>query len=128
MSRGSVAQVIAKALVDAEFRNRLLTEPDTALSGYDLTEEERDSLSALREDAFDDFASEVEERISKSSPFDPLRHYVGVQMESGSVALDQDWNEGIAELQGASDEQVIQAELISPEDLSRLLSLSDDDD
>ena len=68
MSQETVVEVITKVLVDAEFRSQLFAEPGAALSGYDLTEEERASLSALQEDAFDAFASEVEERVSKLMP------------------------------------------------------------
>jgi hypothetical protein len=68
MSQETVVEVITKALVDTEFRSQLLAEPAAALSGYDLTEEERESLTALQEDAFDAFASEVEERVSKVTP------------------------------------------------------------
>lgn len=67
MSQETVTKVITKALLDDEFRSQLFSDPDEALSGYDLTEEERASLSALQEDAFDAFASEIEERISRST-------------------------------------------------------------
>jgi len=68
MSQETVVEVITKALVDAEFRSQLFADPGAALSGYDLTEEERASLSALQEDAFGAFASEIEERVSKATP------------------------------------------------------------
>jgi hypothetical protein len=68
MSQETVIEVIRKALVDEKFRSQLFSDPGAALSGYDLTEEERASLSALEEEAFDAFASEIEERVSKAGP------------------------------------------------------------
>jgi hypothetical protein len=67
MSEEAINEVIRRALVDDEFRSQLFSDPEAALSGYDLTEEERASLSAMQEQAFDAFASEIEERISRST-------------------------------------------------------------
>jgi hypothetical protein len=66
VSDDAVQEVIKKAVADVEFRSRLFSDSETALSGYDLTEEERASLSALDEGAFDALAAEVEERISRA--------------------------------------------------------------
>jgi hypothetical protein len=66
MSQEVVAKVIARALGDVEFRSQLFSDPDEALSGYDLTEEQRASLNALEEETFDAFASEVEDRVSRA--------------------------------------------------------------
>ena len=79
MSQKVVEEVIGKAVVDAEFRSQLFSNPEAALSGYDLTEEERASLSALEADVFEAFAAEVEERISKGvqpSPFLPGLEFI----------------------------------------------------
>jgi hypothetical protein len=90
MSKESVVEVITKALVDADFRSQLLAEPEAALAGYDLTEEERASLSALEEDALDQFASEVEERVSKATP-------INIPRPTGMVALEP---EQVAQVEG----------------------------
>lgn len=66
MSEESVLSVIRTALVNKEFRDQLFSDPDAALSGYDLSEEERKSLSSMQEEAFESFTSELEERISKA--------------------------------------------------------------
>ena len=74
MSAEQVCEVIGKAVVDGDYRKLLFGEPDKALEGYELTEEERASLLSLKEDTFDAFASELEERVSKGvepSPFMP---------------------------------------------------------
>jgi hypothetical protein len=52
----------------------LFADPGAALSGHDLTEEERESLCGLQEEALDAFAAEVEERISRfAPPYAPVR-------------------------------------------------------
>ena len=66
MSEEAVVSVIRTALVNQEFREQLFSDPEMALSSYDLSEEERKSLSTMQEEAFDSLASELEERISKA--------------------------------------------------------------
>ena len=78
MSQEVVVEVIIKALTDVEFRAKLFTTPDEALSDYDLTEEEKKGLSSLQEDAFDEFASVLGERISKTQNFKFAPPYIPV--------------------------------------------------
>jgi len=74
MSQEAVIDVISKAVGDPEFRGLLFSDPETTLADYDLTAEEHESLSALEEEAFDAFASELEDRISKfAPPYVPVR-------------------------------------------------------
>lgn len=68
MSLEVVSQVIARALLDAEFRGQLFAEPAAALASYDLSEEERAALGKMKPEALDAFSSQVEERISKVTP------------------------------------------------------------
>jgi len=77
MSEKVVIDVVARALADAEFRELLFADSAAALSGYELTETERDLLHDLREDAFDTLAAEIEERISRVTPLpipEPVPH------------------------------------------------------
>ena len=67
MSQDTVIEVLTKALVDTGFRDRLFAEPDTVLSGYDLTEEETEALSGMKRETFDALATEIERRISKET-------------------------------------------------------------
>lgn len=60
----SAEEIIRKAIDDLEFRSSLLSNPESALKGYDLTDEERETLSNLEEGFFD--AEGLEERISRS--------------------------------------------------------------
>jgi hypothetical protein len=66
MSQDAVIDVIKKALMDTDFRDHLLKEPAAVLNGLDLTEEERQALSNIKKEAFDTFAGEVEQRVSKA--------------------------------------------------------------
>ena len=46
MSRVALEEILARALEDARFRERLLQSPADALIGYDLSAEEREALIA----------------------------------------------------------------------------------
>ena len=73
MSQETVTKVILKAMSEDEFRENLFANPGTVLTGFDLTEEERQALSNVQRESFDAFASEIEQRISKTFlafPFD----------------------------------------------------------
>ena len=78
MSQETVTKVILKAMSENEFREQLFSNPGAALTGFDLTEEEHRALSGLERESFDAFASDIEQRISKTFlafPFDrPHRH------------------------------------------------------
>jgi hypothetical protein len=66
MTIESVKTVIGRAIVESEYRALLFSDPDRALEGYELTEEEAAALRGLERDRFDAVASELEERISRS--------------------------------------------------------------
>ncbi len=61
----AVEDVIRRAVDDLGFRATLLSDPEEALSAYELTDEQRENLSSLEEDFFE--AEGLEERISRSS-------------------------------------------------------------
>ena len=65
MSQAVVMEIIGKAIDDKNFRKKLFKHPDKALKGYDLTDEERASLSDLDENNFDDFAGGLGDRTTK---------------------------------------------------------------
>lgn len=46
MSQEVLQEILARALEDGRFRQRLLDDPDRALHGYDLSPEEREALIA----------------------------------------------------------------------------------
>jgi hypothetical protein len=78
MSQEVVIDVIMKAMTEVEFRSKLFKDPDEALAEYDLTEEEKKGLSSLKEDAFDEFVTVLEERISKTANLKFAPPYVPV--------------------------------------------------
>jgi len=65
VSEAAVKQVIDRAVGDAKFRSQLFRDPDSALQEYDLTDEERNLLSDLDEDNFDEFAGGLGDRGTK---------------------------------------------------------------
>ncbi len=66
MSKENVQTIIGRAIMEPEYRASLFKEPDKALEGYELTDEETQSLKNLDPEKFDQAATQVEERISKS--------------------------------------------------------------
>lgn len=68
MSAETVDTILAKAMNDATFAEALFTNPDEALTGYDLTEEEKQTLKNMSREDFDKYAMAApEERKSMIS-------------------------------------------------------------
>ena len=65
MSVESVKQIIGRTLTEPAFKELLLSEPDKALEGYELTAQEVTELKALSREKFDAVPGELEERISR---------------------------------------------------------------
>jgi hypothetical protein len=65
MSQQAVQNLIGRAVMDAEFRNLLFSDPDKAFEGYDLTEEEKNVLRNLDAEEVASFAGKLDERITK---------------------------------------------------------------
>lgn len=82
MSLEDVKQVIGRAVLDAEFRNQLFSDPENSLEDYDLTDEERAGLKNIERDKFDAMASALEERMSRAG--------IGLQTLGGRLALNQE--------------------------------------
>jgi hypothetical protein len=66
MSKQALEAVIGKAVMDSEFREALFADPDKALEGYELAEEEVAALKAIDAETVESFAGTLDERISKS--------------------------------------------------------------
>ena len=66
MSKKDARKVVSKAVTDEEFRQTLFGDPDKALEGYDLTEEEVSALRSIPAETIDDFANNLDERLSMS--------------------------------------------------------------
>ena len=65
MSRETVEAIIGKAVLDSEFREALFADPDQALEGYDLTDEEVAGLKIIDSETMESLAGTLDERISK---------------------------------------------------------------
>ena len=72
MSEEVVQFIIGRAVTDPEFRELLFTNPDEALEGYELSEEEAESLKQIDKDKLEAGLGEMEDRISRAgfSPAD----------------------------------------------------------
>jgi pentapeptide MXKDX repeat protein len=66
MSAEESRKVVSRAVMDEEFRNTLFSTPDKALEGYDLTPEEINALRSIPAETIDEFANNLDERISMS--------------------------------------------------------------
>jgi hypothetical protein len=65
MSKEALEKLFGKAVTDAAFRNELLSNPEKALSGYDLSDDEIKAIKAMDKDSMTKFAGGLDERISK---------------------------------------------------------------
>ncbi len=65
MAQDAVSQIIGRAVIDTEFRNLLFSNPDQALQGHDLTDDEIEALKNLRQEDLEDFSTKLDSRITK---------------------------------------------------------------
>ena len=80
MSTENVQIIIGRAIAESDYQRLLFSDPGKALEGYELTEDETQSLRNLDKERFDEVASQVEERISKSGlTFGEIGHVIKVE-------------------------------------------------
>lgn len=72
MSQQAVEMLIGRAVAEDEFRATLLSDPDAALAGHDLTGSESAALKAMDVEALVDYAGTLDQRISKSIAIGPM--------------------------------------------------------
>ncbi len=65
MAQADVERVIGRAVTDAAFRKALIDSARTACAGYDLTDDEIESLERLDSESMHAFAGSLDTRISK---------------------------------------------------------------
>jgi hypothetical protein len=65
MSRKYFEAIIGKAIMDPGFRNTLLADPDQALAGYELTEQEECLLKCIDSETIDAMSHILNVRINK---------------------------------------------------------------
>jgi hypothetical protein len=66
MSIENVQTIIGRAVTEEEYRELLFSDPEKALEGYELSEEEAAALKGLEREKFDAVAGELEDRISRA--------------------------------------------------------------
>ena len=66
MSAEESRKVVSRAVMEEDFRNQLFSDPDKALVGYDLTPDEINALRSIPAETIDEFANNLDERISMS--------------------------------------------------------------
>jgi hypothetical protein len=88
MSRENLTTIVSRALTDKEFRTQLLADPDAALKGYELEENEAKMIRNLGADAFDELTMDVESRQSKSGFLGGLSLMGGKDAVDASTVLD----------------------------------------
>ncbi|RMG96622.1 MAG: hypothetical protein D6706_10000 [Chloroflexi bacterium] len=62
-----VKEIIQRAVSDETFRELLFSNPDKALSEYELTNEEKALLKGLNAENFDEFAGNLDDRSTKGN-------------------------------------------------------------
>ncbi len=66
MAREDLIKLITQAISDPDFRAKLLAQPDEALKGFALDDDEAEMIRKLPGDAFDGMSVDLEDRQSKS--------------------------------------------------------------
>jgi hypothetical protein len=85
MSKESVEAIITRAMEEQEYRELLLSDPEKALEGYQLSVEESALFENLETLAFDDMMGELGERVSRAGiilGFNPGDHGTGSDLKS----------------------------------------------
>ena len=67
MSMEGVKEIIGRAILEPAFRKQLTEDPDAAVKGYVLDDEEMALLKELREGSFEGEPGVLAERLSRSS-------------------------------------------------------------
>ena len=65
MSVETLKQIIGRAFAEPEYKELLFSNPDQALEGYELTEQELSIIKGVARENFDSVAVELDERISR---------------------------------------------------------------
>lgn len=73
MSQQAIETILGRAVLEGEFRSALLSDPDSALAGYDLTAAESATLAAMGVETLGVFAGALDQRISKSLAIGTMR-------------------------------------------------------
>lgn len=67
MTKGTIHELISRAVTDAAFRRLLLNDPVKASDGYDVSPLDMDNLRSLTEDSLEQLSTGLDQRISMTS-------------------------------------------------------------
>ncbi|MBW1804191.1 MAG: Franean1_4349 family RiPP [Deltaproteobacteria bacterium] len=65
MFRETLEKIIGRAAMDAQFRQRMIENPEVAFKEYNLTEEQILAIKAIPADALEKFASQLTKIIGR---------------------------------------------------------------
>jgi hypothetical protein len=75
MSRQALEAIVGRAILDAEFRLAFFANPDAAVLGYELSEEEMAALKRLDAENLDACGDSLGRRVAMNAP--PIRNERG---------------------------------------------------
>jgi hypothetical protein len=81
MSHKDVEQIISRAVVDEQFRELLFASPSEALTGHDLTADERQALQNLSREKFDNALGDLELRSATGGAAGPGANPIGTRFD-----------------------------------------------
>lgn len=85
MTVEAVYKVIVKAVTDESFRELIFSEPEKALEGFELTQEEAAAIRSVKREEFDAVFTQLEERVSRGG-LSPVQ--AEAYMKAGSIGDD----------------------------------------
>lgn len=66
MAKDDVARIIGRAVMDKEFAEILLKNPEEAVKGFDLTPEELEAIKAMKKESVEKLSDSLDKRIVKT--------------------------------------------------------------
>jgi len=66
MTAKTLSTLIGTAVIDMNFRHTLLSDPWAALSGFDLSREEKEAIAGIEANSIEQFAQQLARWIAKS--------------------------------------------------------------
>ncbi len=83
MSKAAVEKIVGRAVLDSEYREALLADPDEVLGEYNLTEGEVAALKAIDFETMESFAGTLDDRISKVGLVGAMANLTGIGHPTG---------------------------------------------
>lgn len=65
MTEQAVEQILGRIVTDEKFRELFFSDPEKALKGYDISDEEREALLKIKVEDVEGFSRKLDDRITK---------------------------------------------------------------